>query len=79
VQLATATHKIAATNKQTLHPYTLHLFHISFATPSQPLCIPSAGTALFHSGAKEQLAAFRARDDVFSLGVCNGCQLMALL
>lgn len=38
-----------------------------------------AGTALFHEGAREQLAAFRAREDVFSLGICNGCQLMALL
>lgn len=26
-----------------------------------------------------QFAAFRAREDTFSLGVCNGCQLMALL
>ena len=26
-----------------------------------------------------QLEAFRQRSDTFSLGVCNGCQLMALL
>lgn len=27
----------------------------------------------------EQFQAFKARSDTFSLGVCNGCQLMALL
>ena len=26
-----------------------------------------------------QFAAFKARHDTFSLGICNGCQLMALL
>ncbi|EDO49597.1 predicted protein [Nematostella vectensis] len=29
--------------------------------------------------AKAQFEAFLARDDTFSLGICNGCQLMALL
>ncbi|EDQ89870.1 uncharacterized protein MONBRDRAFT_18981 [Monosiga brevicollis MX1] len=38
-----------------------------------------AGTALFNPAARAQLEAFRARPDTFSLGVCNGCQLMGLL
>ena len=38
-----------------------------------------AGAALLHEDARAQLDKFRARDDVFSLGVCNGCQLMALM
>ncbi len=38
-----------------------------------------AGTALFNKSVRAQLEAFRWRQDTFSLGVCNGCQLMALL
>jgi len=34
---------------------------------------------LFDESTKKQLAHFRAREDTFSLGVCNGCQLLALL
>jgi len=38
-----------------------------------------AGVLKFNASLWEQLQAFRARKDTFSLGVCNGCQLMALL
>ncbi|XP_014667917.1 PREDICTED: LOW QUALITY PROTEIN: phosphoribosylformylglycinamidine synthase-like [Priapulus caudatus] len=38
-----------------------------------------AAAVLFNDVARAQFAAFRARHDTFSLGVCNGCQLMALL
>lgn len=38
-----------------------------------------AATALFNHKVQEQLLKFKERDDTFSLGVCNGCQLMALL
>jgi len=38
-----------------------------------------AGTVLFSPGLKAQFRAFRERPDSLSLGVCNGCQLMALL
>lgn len=33
----------------------------------------------FHSQAGAELRRFRKRPDTFSLGVCNGCQLLALL
>ncbi|XP_047128981.1 phosphoribosylformylglycinamidine synthase isoform X1 [Hydra vulgaris] len=33
----------------------------------------------FNDRAKHELEVFRKRSDTFSLGVCNGCQLMALL
>ncbi|MBX2809667.1 MAG: phosphoribosylformylglycinamidine synthase [Cellvibrionaceae bacterium] len=38
-----------------------------------------AKTILFNTVAKEQFAAFFARNDTFSLGVCNGCQMMSNL
>lgn len=38
-----------------------------------------AGSVLFSPQLKAQFRAFRDRPDSFSLGVCNGCQLMALL
>lgn len=38
-----------------------------------------AGAIRFNPGLAAQFAHFRARRDAFSLGVCNGCQLMALL
>uniref|UniRef100_W5MXD2 Phosphoribosylformylglycinamidine synthase n=1 Tax=Lepisosteus oculatus TaxID=7918 RepID=W5MXD2_LEPOC len=38
-----------------------------------------AATVTFNPRAKAQFEAFRCRQDTFSLGVCNGCQLMALL
>ena len=38
-----------------------------------------AATLLYNKQASEQLAAFRSRSDTFSLGICNGCQLLALL
>ena len=38
-----------------------------------------AGEILFHPLLLRQFEAFRRRSDTFSLGVCNGCQLMALL
>jgi len=38
-----------------------------------------AAVLKFHESTWAQLQAFGARPDTFSLGVCNGCQLMALL
>ncbi|CAM9146490.1 unnamed protein product [Scytosiphon promiscuus] len=38
-----------------------------------------AATIKFNPKVWEQFQAFKARSDTFSLGVCNGCQLMALL
>jgi len=38
-----------------------------------------AGTIRFNQGLWSQFQEFYARPDTFSLGVCNGCQLMALL
>ncbi len=38
-----------------------------------------AGVIRFHEGVYRQFQDFYSRDDTFSLGVCNGCQLAALL
>jgi phosphoribosylformylglycinamidine synthase len=38
-----------------------------------------AGAFLYNPGAKEALDRFYARKDTLSLGICNGCQLMAEL
>ncbi|VDM40653.1 unnamed protein product [Toxocara canis] len=38
-----------------------------------------ASSIMFHEKVFKQFEAFRKRKDTFSLGVCNGCQLMALL
>jgi phosphoribosylformylglycinamidine synthase len=38
-----------------------------------------AKTVLFNSRLKEMFAEFFTREDTFSLGVCNGCQMMAQL
>lgn len=38
-----------------------------------------AASFLFNQSLREQLRRFVAREDTFSLGVCNGCQLMNLL
>jgi len=38
-----------------------------------------AGSIRFNDALWEQFQAFYDREDTFSLGVCNGCQLMALL
>ena len=38
-----------------------------------------AGTIRFSDSLRSQFHAFYARHDTFSLGICNGCQLMALL
>jgi phosphoribosylformylglycinamidine synthase len=38
-----------------------------------------AGTIRFHPELRRQFDAFRDREDTFTLGVCNGCQLLALL
>lgn len=38
-----------------------------------------AGTIRFSDRLWRQFQEFYARPDTFSLGVCNGCQLMALL
>ncbi len=38
-----------------------------------------AGIIRFNARLREAFEAFYARPDTFSLGVCNGCQLMALL
>ena len=38
-----------------------------------------AKSILFHPRAREEFAAYFARGDTFTLGVCNGCQMMAAL
>jgi len=38
-----------------------------------------AGTIRFHKDLAAQFEAFYQRQDTFSIGICNGCQLMALL
>jgi phosphoribosylformylglycinamidine synthase len=38
-----------------------------------------AKSILFHSRARDGFAQFFARSDTFTLGVCNGCQMMAAL
>ncbi|XP_053121790.1 phosphoribosylformylglycinamidine synthase [Hemicordylus capensis] len=38
-----------------------------------------AASVMFNPRARAQFQAFHQRKDTFSLGVCNGCQLMALL
>jgi phosphoribosylformylglycinamidine synthase len=38
-----------------------------------------ARSILFHARTREAFAAFFARTDSFALGVCNGCQMLALL
>jgi phosphoribosylformylglycinamidine synthase len=38
-----------------------------------------AKTILFNARAREQFAAFFQRSDTFSLGICNGCQMMSNL
>ena len=38
-----------------------------------------AKTILFNNGMRDQFEAFFKRSDSFSLGVCNGCQMMANL
>ncbi|HAA74415.1 TPA: phosphoribosylformylglycinamidine synthase, partial [Candidatus Latescibacteria bacterium] len=38
-----------------------------------------AGVIRYNERVLEQMRSFRHRADTFSLGVCNGCQLMALL
>ncbi len=38
-----------------------------------------AGVIRFHDRVREQFERFVGRDDTFTLGVCNGCQLFALL
>lgn len=34
---------------------------------------------MFNKNVKEQFKKFFGRDDTFSFGVCNGCQLMSFL
>lgn len=38
-----------------------------------------AATLKYNPNVEKQLQRFKQRNDTFSLGVCNGCQLMALL
>jgi phosphoribosylformylglycinamidine synthase len=38
-----------------------------------------AKSILFNARARDEFAAFFARDDSFALGVCNGCQMMSNL
>lgn len=38
-----------------------------------------AGVIRFNPGLRDQFQSFHERPDTFSLGVCNGCQLLALL
>ena len=46
------------------------------------MCIRDRGWAksiLFNAGARQQFADFFAREDTFTLGVCNGCQMLSNL
>lgn len=38
-----------------------------------------AGVIMFNKKIRDEFKAFTTRGDTFSLGVCNGCQVMALL
>lgn len=38
-----------------------------------------AASMKFNAKANQQLQRFKERSDTFSLGVCNGCQLLALI
>jgi len=38
-----------------------------------------AKSILFHSRTRDEFSTFFARGDTFTLGVCNGCQMMATL
>lgn len=38
-----------------------------------------AATVVYNPKAKAEFGRFQQRDDTLSLGVCNGCQLLALL
>ncbi len=38
-----------------------------------------AATMKYNDTIEQQLKRFKSKDNTFSLGVCNGCQLMALL
>jgi phosphoribosylformylglycinamidine synthase len=38
-----------------------------------------AKSILFHARTRDEFAAFFARNDTFTLGICNGCQMMAAL
>jgi phosphoribosylformylglycinamidine synthase len=38
-----------------------------------------ARSILFHERTREQMAQFFARSDTLALGVCNGCQMLALI
>ena len=38
-----------------------------------------AKSILYHAGAREQFQRFFERNDTFTLGVCNGCQMFAAL
>jgi len=38
-----------------------------------------AASVLHHESVRTEIETFYRRPDTFSLGVCNGCQLMALL
>ncbi len=38
-----------------------------------------AAVSMFNEKIREEFATFIERDDTFSLGICNGCQVMALL
>jgi len=38
-----------------------------------------AAAIRFNDNVRQQFDEFHSRSDTFSLGVCNGCQLMALL
>ena len=51
------------------------------APPSSPPTNtpPPPGTIRFNERVLAQFQQFYARPDTFSLGICNGCQLMALL
>lgn len=52
---------------------------IPVLTPASCSCLGWAAAVTFNPQAGAELRRFRQRPDTFSLGVCNGCQLLALL
>jgi len=56
-----------------------HLLEQDCDDPTLFLLTFFAAAIRFNDRLLQQFQAFYARDDTWSLGICNGCQLMALL
>lgn len=63
----------------THRPYVHIHTHILFNPVCICLLIGWAATVTYNPRARAEFEQFRRRDDTLSLGVCNGCQLLALL